>query len=84
MKDLRAVLTLDIENVANLINKDWGQLSQVSFSYQAPVLQATINSQGQYVYSPTDTSDPVPQGASKSTSALPSVWRMQLGFRIEF
>jgi len=84
MKDLRAVLTLDIENVANLINNDWGQLSQVSFSYQAPVLQTAINSQGQYVYSPTDASDPVPQAAFKSTSALPSVWRIQLGFRIEF
>ena len=84
MKDLRAKLTLDIENVANLINNDWGQLSQVSFSYQAPVLRATINSQGQYLYSPTDTSDPVPQAAFKSTSALPSVWRIQLGVRIEF
>jgi len=83
-KDLRAVLTLDIENLANLINNDWGQLRQVSFNYMAPVLRATIDQQtGQYVYTPT-TSDNTPAKAFKSVSALPSVWRIQLGFRIEF
>jgi hypothetical protein len=84
-KDLRAMLTLDIENLANLINNDWGQLRQVPFSYMAPVLRATIDQQtGQYVYSPTNANDPNPQTARTSTSALPSVWRVQLGFRIEF
>ena len=84
-KDLRAMLTLDVENLANLINNDWGQLRQVPFSYMAPVLRATIDSQtGQYVYSPVDSTDPNPQKARTSTSALPSVWRIQLGFRIEF
>jgi hypothetical protein len=84
-KDLRAVLTLDIENLANLINNDWGQLSQVSFNYTAPVLVANIDdTTGQYVYSPINSNDPVPQKAFQSTSALPSVWRIQLGFRIEF
>jgi hypothetical protein len=83
-KDLRALLTLDIENLANLINNDWGQLRQVSFNYMAPVLRATIDQDtGQYVYSPT-TSDNTPAKAFKSVSALPSVWRIQLGFRIEF
>jgi len=83
-KDLRAMLTLDIENLANLINNDWGQLRQVSFNYMAPVLRATIDQQtGQYVYTPT-TSDNTPAKAFKSVSALPSVWRIQLGFRIEF
>jgi hypothetical protein len=84
MKDLRGVLTLDILNVANLINNDWGQLAQVSFPYVAPVLNASLNSQGQYVYRPTSSSNPVPNGAFESVSALPSVWRIQLGFRIEF
>jgi outer membrane receptor for ferrienterochelin and colicin len=83
-KDTRAVLTFDIENVANLINSDWGQLRQVSFPYVAPVLDASINSAGQYVYRPVDPANPVPQKAFKSVSALPSVWRIQMGFRIEF
>ena len=84
VKDLRGVLTMDILNVANLINNDWGQLSQVSFPYVAPVLDASINSSGQYVYRPSSSSNPVPQPAFKSVAALPSVWRIQLGFRIEF
>jgi outer membrane receptor for ferrienterochelin and colicin len=85
VKDLRAVLTLDIENLANLVNKNWGQLSQVSFPYVAPVLVANINgATNQYVYSPTNTNNPVPQKAFNSVSALPSVWRIQLGFRVEF
>ncbi len=83
VKDLRAVLTLDIENLTNLINSDWGQLSQVPFGYVAPVLDASINAQGQYVYRPVSGQTEA-QRARKSLSALPSVWRMQLGFRIEF
>jgi len=82
-KDLRGVLTLDILNVANLINNKWGQYSQVGFPYVAPVLDTTINADGQYVYKPVSGSS-TPQSAYKSVSALPSVWRIQLGFRIEF
>ncbi len=29
----RGILTLDIENFANMLNKDWGQLRQVGFPY---------------------------------------------------
>jgi hypothetical protein len=84
VKDLRGVLTLDIENLTNLLNSDWGRLEQVSFPYVAPVLDASINGAGQYVYRPVSNSNPVPQAARMSGSALPSVWRIQLGFRIEF
>jgi hypothetical protein len=84
VKDLRGVLTLDIENLTNLLNSDWGRLEQVSFPYVAPVLDASINGAGQYVYRPVDSGNPVPQAARMSGSALPSVWRIQLGFRIEF
>jgi outer membrane receptor for ferrienterochelin and colicin len=83
-KDLRGVLTLDILNVANLINNKWGQYSQVGFPYVAPVLDATLTADGsQFVYKPISGSS-TPQAAYKSVSALPSVWRIQLGFRIEF
>ena len=76
------MLTLDILNVANLINNNWGQFAQVGFPYTAPVLNASINANNQYVYSPISGTEP--QAAFKSVSALPSVWRIQLGFRIEF
>jgi hypothetical protein len=82
-KDLRGVVTFDIINLTNLINKNWGQYAQVSFPYVAPVLDIdTINSEGKYVYKPM--SGQVPQKAIKSVEALPSVWQMQMGFRIEF
>jgi hypothetical protein len=83
VQDLRAVVTLDIQNVLNLINNDWGQLASVGFPYVAPVLYASIED-GQYVYRPANASDPVPRKPTQSVSSLPSVWRIALGFRIEF
>ncbi len=88
---MRGALTLDIENFANMIDSDWGQLRQVSFAYFAPVVDVnridTVGCPGGgtscYVYRPrsgqTGPVDPL-----NALSALPSVWRIQLGFRIEF
>ena len=36
----RGIVTFDIENFANLLNSDWGQLRQVSFPYVTPVADA--------------------------------------------
>lgn len=79
----RGVLTLDIQNIANLINSDWGRLDQVGFPYVAPVLDASLNAQGQYVYRPLANLS-VPRAATTTVSPLPSVYRIQLGVRIEF
>lgn len=81
----RGVLTLDIENVANLINKDWGQLASVQFPYVAPVLNATINpTTGRYTYSPLPgRTAPAPANFVVSPPQA-SVWAMQLGVRFEF
>jgi len=88
---LRGAVTLDIENFANLLNSDWGQLRQVSFPYVTPVVDvnriATTGcpdgSTACYVFRPrSGQSGPV--DPLDSLSALPSVWRVQLGFRIEF
>ena len=87
----RGILTFDIENFANMLNKDWGQLRQVSFPYVAPVVDvnriATAGCPGGaascYVYHPrAGTTGPVKP--FNTISSLPSVWRIQLGFRIEF
>ena len=81
----RGILTFDVENLANLIDNDWGQLRQVSFPYVTPVvdvnrIDAATN---RYVYRPrSGQSGPV--APSDSLSALPSVWKLQLGVRIEF
>lgn len=79
----RAVLTLDVENLTNLLNDDWGRFEQVAFPYVSPVLDASINAQGQYVYRPR-SGETGPTGVRQSISALPSVWRVQMGIRIEF
>jgi hypothetical protein len=79
----RAILTLDIENLTNLINSDWGRFEQVAFPYVAPVLDASINANGQYVYRPR-SGQTGPTSPNYSISALPSVYRIQMGIRIEF
>ena len=88
---VRGIVTFDIENFANLIDKDWGQLRQVSFPYMAPVADAvriaTTGCPGGaascYVYRPR-SGQTGPTKPFEAISTLPSVWRMQLGFRIEF
>ena len=96
----RGVVSLDIENLANLINNDWGRISQVSFIYVSPVLDAnrivTSGCPGGptvpscYVYRPRTGNDasgnPItgPTAPVNSLTALNSVWRVQLGLRFEF
>ena len=87
----RGIVTLDIENFANFLNSDWGQLRQVSFPYVAPVVDASrITTDGCpdaapscYVYRPR-SGETGPVKPFNTISSLPSIWRMQLGFRIEF
>jgi hypothetical protein len=88
---MRGAVTLDVENLANMIDDDWGRVSQVGFIYVAPVLDVNristagcLNGAAEcYVYQPrvgqTGPTDPI-----RSLSALPSVWRVQLGVRFEF
>ncbi len=87
----RGTLTLDIENLANMIDSDWGQLRQVAFEYFAPVVDVNrIATAGCpdgdascYVFRPrSGQSGPVEP--NESLSALPSVWKVQLGVRIDF
>ncbi len=90
-RQARGILTFDIENFANLLNNDWGQLRQVSFPYVAPVVDANrIATSGCpngasscYVYRPR-AGQTGPVKPFETISSLPSVWRIQLGFRIEF
>jgi hypothetical protein len=87
----RGIVTFDIENFTNLLNSDWGQLRQVNFPFFTPVADANrIETAGCpdgaascYAYRPrSGTTGPV--RPFNAISSLPSIWRMQLGFRIEF
>ncbi len=79
-------LFLDIENVGNLLNDDWGRIA----TYTAPsnVAPATVDSitNGQYVLLPNASYDGtaatiVPQQA---VARIPSVYRIQFGLRFRF
>ena len=88
----RGVVSLDIENLANMVDNDWGQVSQVSFIYVSPVLDANriattcpppANAPSCYVYRPR-SGQTGPTAPVTSLTALNSVWRVQLGVRFEF
>ena len=80
-------LMLDIENIGNLLNDDWGRVD----SYTAPsnVVPANVAiAGGQYVLTP-NVSYSAAEGASSIVprpliAALPSVYRIQLGVRFRF
>jgi outer membrane receptor for ferrienterochelin and colicin len=82
-KEAKGIISLDIENFANLINSDWGRLSQVSFPYVSPVVQVNGITDGRYTYAPV-SGQTGPRTVVNSISALPSVWRIQLGIKFQF
>lgn len=82
-RSAKGIVSLDIENLANLINDDWGRLSQVSFPYVSPVVQVNDITDGRYTYAPI-SGQTGPRTVVNSISALPSVWRIQLGVKFQF
>ncbi len=70
--------TFDLENVLNLIDSSWNTLQQQGFEYNNPVVQTTINDQGQYVF----TNFRTPAMPRISSSA--SIWQIQFGLSYEF
>lgn len=78
----RIKLFADVENVLNLIDKDWGSLRQVVFPYLAPVVNVSCvtvgsNSCGQYRYSNFQNPNVVNQ-------ARFSLWGVRVGAKIQF
>ena len=77
--DGRVELFGDMENVLNFINKDWGSLRQVSFPYQAALVNVACATPAcsQYVYS----------NFRKPTENLftnQSLWQIRVGARLSF
>jgi hypothetical protein len=87
--DFKFDLMLDIENFGNLLNNDWGRIESYSApSNVAPANVAISEDGSRYVLTPTASYDPgvgaksvVPE---PEVAALPSVYRVQLGFRFRF
>jgi len=77
-RHVKSELFLDILNLANLLNSDWGRVYAASFPYGLAVANASYDpTANQYVYRFT--------GAKEQTlQASPSRWQIQGGARIKF
>ena len=75
-KGHKTSLFLDVENVGNLIDSDWGVVERVRYEYEQQTAVGSIDN-GQYIYDDLDT--------SLSTEVLNnSLWRAQVGIRYKF
>jgi outer membrane receptor for ferrienterochelin and colicin len=74
--DQAVELTLDIENLGNMLNDDWGRVEGYVQPFNAPVVDVAIVD-GQYQYSNFNQPEP-------NVSKVPSVWKIQLGLRYRF
>ena len=84
--DHRASVWMNIENLGNLLNDDWGVLYERSFPRQAAIVSASLDDPNN---TPNDLSDDVyvfeeftPEGQSRSTRA--SLWSIRFGFTYNF
>lgn len=73
----RLIAYLDLENVGNMINDEWGYLEQVRYEYFQPVSHVDVQN-GQYVYSG------FPARSEKRITDGASVWQVQLGIKYVF
>lgn len=73
----KARVVFDVENVPNLLNKNWGQIKQVDFPYMAPVVDVSY-ANGKYVYSNLRKASP------DSVRLAESVWKLQMAVYYDF
>jgi outer membrane receptor for ferrienterochelin and colicin len=72
----RATAYLDIENLGNMLNDDWGHVSRVRYEYTREIASASIDN-GQYVYDNLNTS-------TNNEVLGQSLWQAKVGIRYEF
>jgi outer membrane receptor protein involved in Fe transport len=77
--DHKFLVTLDIENFGNLLNKDWGRIERTRYEFERDVVSARITN-GQYEYLSLENPDRIANLEVLSQS----VWQIQLGFKYQF
>jgi hypothetical protein len=74
---LRSTLYLKVKNLGNLLNDDWGRLTDAQF-FSPEVIDADVNAAGQFVF--TDFND----RSISRTYIGPSLWEVRMGIDINF
>lgn len=76
-------LLIDIENLGNLINDDWGRLDAIFQPSNIPLANVAISADGsQYIYSPS--SSQTASADDPNIASIPSAYRIQFGLRYRF
>ncbi|MFC3121029.1 TonB-dependent receptor [Agaribacter flavus] len=78
-EDHKLVVTLDIENLGNLLNDDWGRFERTRADFDRNVASARIEN-GQYNYLNLNNQDRI-EGLELLEQ---SVWQIQFGIKYEF
>lgn len=89
-KGHKSQVWIDIQNVGNLINKDWGHVLDYGFNANNAVATLVGINEGKYVYSYRAGTEfgqasalNVPSDADQQTNGI-SQWSVQVGLRYEF
>jgi hypothetical protein len=81
--DKKLELIMDIENLLNLFNSDWGRVDSYAAPSNVAVANVAISDDGtQYVYSRTSSAGPIVP--APAVALLPSAYRIQFGARFRF
>ena len=81
----KGVISLDIFNIGNLINKEWGRINEMGFSSSGGTRRTFVNyggidASGRYVYAVKSAEDDLTLRQAKGESQ----WAMQITARYEF
>ena len=84
-KGHKSEIWLDIQNIGNLINKDWGHIMDYGFFANQRVLSSPGMYNGKYVYNFTTPDAPTAaNGDADGFNTGVSQWSVQVGFRYSF
>jgi hypothetical protein len=81
----KIVLLMDVENVLNLIDSDWGTIRQVGFPYAAPIANVTCANTActQYQFANRAASN-IFTPPVEATQINGSLWGVRFGVRLTF
>jgi hypothetical protein len=84
VKMVRAQVTLDLVNVLNMIDSDYGVVEYVNFGTTTPIRTSVDAATGKLIYSQNFTNAITNPGSALSTSDTLSRWQARIGLRLSF